>query len=382
MRSQSGPMSQSGGGSGGTVASLAILDAGGDHTITFDTATDEAANRTLTIPALGGNKTIALIDLAQTFTAQQVFETGAAGASPVIFRQTGGVAGTDDTEVTHTGTLGSVTSKSGNLNLVCTEGGITFALNTAGNAVLNGSGLLQGPNLLAATAIYVGAALDTTLTRVADGVVKFAGSSGAQVELPQSADVGTPSSNSARIGSEDVAGTAEMIVSDEAGTETQISEHRSDGPNWLYDDVAATGMLDRIEYERQRYLGAHRYFNVSRFRRLMAAGTPITSAPGLPTTCEFVETFAQWHIRCPEKAAIQKRDWETDQAAKQVKYDADRQAELDRVAEIQAAHAKALSDYAKLPAAEKAKKPAPVAPLLPTVRPAKNVKKPKPSWIK
>ena len=50
------------------VTSIGIIDSGGDHNITFDTASDEAANRTLTIPALGGNKTLALIDLAQTFT--------------------------------------------------------------------------------------------------------------------------------------------------------------------------------------------------------------------------------------------------------------------------------------------------------------------------
>ena len=59
------------------VTSIGIIDSGGDHNITFDTASDEAANRTLTIPALGGNKTLALIDLAQTFTADQTFTGGA-----------------------------------------------------------------------------------------------------------------------------------------------------------------------------------------------------------------------------------------------------------------------------------------------------------------
>lgn len=53
--------------------SLKILDSAGDNTITFDTASNEASDRTLTIPALGGNATLAMIDLAQTFSALQTF---------------------------------------------------------------------------------------------------------------------------------------------------------------------------------------------------------------------------------------------------------------------------------------------------------------------
>lgn len=47
------------------------------------------------------------------FTGPAVFETGAAGASPLIARQTGGVAGTDDLELYHDGTDGYVRSRSG-----------------------------------------------------------------------------------------------------------------------------------------------------------------------------------------------------------------------------------------------------------------------------
>lgn len=50
-----------------------LADSASDHTITFESATDEAANRTITIPALGGNKTMALADVAQTFSAAQTF---------------------------------------------------------------------------------------------------------------------------------------------------------------------------------------------------------------------------------------------------------------------------------------------------------------------
>lgn len=98
-----------------TVPSLKIKDSGNDHVITLDTASDEAADRTLTIPALGGNKTLACIDLAQTFTAQQIFEVGAAGASPLIARQTGGTASVDEVQLTHDGTQSYIKSLSGPL---------------------------------------------------------------------------------------------------------------------------------------------------------------------------------------------------------------------------------------------------------------------------
>lgn len=52
---------------------------------------------------------------ANTFTAQQVFLTGAAGASPAIFRQTGGVAGTDEVQISHDGTRGIIRCKDGDI---------------------------------------------------------------------------------------------------------------------------------------------------------------------------------------------------------------------------------------------------------------------------
>lgn len=50
---------------------LLVRDTGSDHTTTIKQNSDEVANRVLNIPALGGDKTVALIDLAQTFTAAQ-----------------------------------------------------------------------------------------------------------------------------------------------------------------------------------------------------------------------------------------------------------------------------------------------------------------------
>ena len=50
-----------------SMAALKVLDAGADHYITFDTATNEAADFTLTIPPLGGNKFIVAGDTTSTF---------------------------------------------------------------------------------------------------------------------------------------------------------------------------------------------------------------------------------------------------------------------------------------------------------------------------
>jgi len=67
----------------GVFTSVGIRDSGGNHTITLDTASDEAADRTLTIPAMAGNRTLALIDIAQTFTGEQTLAGGASSGSGI-----------------------------------------------------------------------------------------------------------------------------------------------------------------------------------------------------------------------------------------------------------------------------------------------------------
>ena len=53
-----------------------LNDTGDDHTINILSAADNAANRTLSIPALGGNDTLAVLGTAQTFTANQTYNSG------------------------------------------------------------------------------------------------------------------------------------------------------------------------------------------------------------------------------------------------------------------------------------------------------------------
>jgi hypothetical protein len=52
------------------VSSFAILDSGGDHTITVDTVSNETANRNLIIPLLGGDKVLVVGD--STLTASRI----------------------------------------------------------------------------------------------------------------------------------------------------------------------------------------------------------------------------------------------------------------------------------------------------------------------
>lgn len=75
----------------------------------------------------------AALGTAQTFTAQQVFLCGATGASPAIFRQTGGTAGTHEVQVAHDGTNGSVQSKTGDINLRGANVNVQTAAGAAGN---------------------------------------------------------------------------------------------------------------------------------------------------------------------------------------------------------------------------------------------------------
>lgn len=396
-----------------TVPSLKIKDSGNDHVITLDTASNESADRTLTIPALGGNKTLALVDLAQTFTAQQIFETGSTGTSPAIFRQTGGSAGTDEVQVGHTGSRGQVESKDGNLALIavgaipCISNGTTVASfaqfgNTLPEVTVwqySGGGLRNwfGNGVLFADSGGPGS--NTCLLAHANNSATGLGAGG-PLYFDQVSDVGTPASNRAGLGAEDVAGTAELVATDEGGTETQLTSHRSDGPDWLYDDVNETGMLDKIDYHAQKRLGVIDWWNASRERRLrLKKLEPIEYSPDLTPEelklcCGCIEAFASYNARTGKNKTV--RTWEEDQARNAAVHEAARinaieinavnQAEWEqKVADAEAQHVAALAEYAKLPEAERAKTTAPVKrtfqkPVEVEV-PAEYVAKPKPEWL-
>lgn len=216
----------------------------------------------------------------------------------------------------------------------------------------------------------------------------------------QVADVGTPANNKAGLGAEDVAGTAELVATDEAGTETQLTSHRSDGPDWLYDDVNETGMLDKIEYHAQKRLGVIDWWNVSRERRLrlrkidLVEYSPDLTPGQLQHCCGLIETFAAYNARTGKAKTV--RTWEEDQQRAKATRDrevsnalqtaAANDAEYaERLAAADAEHTKALAEHAKLPPAEREKAPAPVKRDVPKPAeidvPAEYTPKPKPEWL-
>lgn len=99
--------------------------------------------------------------VANTFTAQQTFEVGASGASPVIVQQTGGT-NTKRIELSHDGTDGLIYGKAGelrlkstaNLRLFSANGNSILFRNSSDNATLfgvDGSGIITAKAFLITT---------------------------------------------------------------------------------------------------------------------------------------------------------------------------------------------------------------------------------------
>lgn len=246
---------------------------------------------------------------------------------------------------------------------------------------------------------------DVAFTRIAASVWGCTNGStgGAQLEFPQVADVGTPSTNSARIGAEDVAGTAEMIVADEAGTETQISPHAADAPAGMYDGDATNQIMDCVLRSVSPVVGRAEFVQVTRTARWVEqildavasnnfAGLRATllALPVSKRHCHRTETIEQYATRTNRRKV--RRPWAEVQAAHQARYDEQRAADV-------AAHAKWVTDrnaHETARAAEIAahdawgkgdqKEPAPrvrppFATPAPTVRPAKDIRKPPTKWL-
>ena len=146
------------------------------------------------------------------------------------------------------------------------------------------------------------------LAKVDTGVIKITNGStgGGILELPQVTSGGTPSSNSARIYSKDVSGTAEMFVKDEAGNETQISPHNTAAPEILIDSA-----FDEIGYTANYYTGIITYTNKQR---------QIASR----ADAQFFETFEEHNLRIGESLEI--LDWDTVQADQVAKREEEREA--------------------------------------------------------
>ena len=159
---------------------------------------------------------------------------------------------------------------------------------------------------------------DVQLSRISSGVLQINNRSGGGgiFEMLQSTSGGTPSSNSARIYSKDVSGTAEMFVMDEAGNETQISPHNTAAPEILIDSA-----FDEIGYTANYYTGIITYTNKQR---------QIASR----ADAQFFETFEEHNLRIGESLEI--LDWDTVQADQVAKREEEREAWATRKAEWEA----------------------------------------------
>lgn len=67
-----------------TTRKVKVGDSANDHTITIEGGADEAANRTLTIPAMGGNDTLVLLGTTQTLSGAKTFSGGVTIATAAL----------------------------------------------------------------------------------------------------------------------------------------------------------------------------------------------------------------------------------------------------------------------------------------------------------
>lgn len=225
------------------------------------------------------------------------------------------------------------------------------------------------------------------------GVMKVTNGStgGGVLEFGIVADVPAAQADCAGIGAEDVATVAELIGYDEAGNETQLTPHAADGPASLYDEIPGAEIVHRTI---NRYTGVVEFLNASRQAKMLdmlAAGQSIAGIPAI----RHVETLAAYNARTGKSKA--KLDWDTVQAAKQARYDAERADEIAKrqaaadehaaaIERIDVEYAKRLAKWQKLPAKNRAEIARPVKPDAPqlrevAIREAKDIRKPKPAFI-
>lgn len=105
-----------------TARKIKVGDSANDHTISIEGAGDEAANRTLSVPLLGGNDTLATLATAQTFSGIKTF--GAAPRSSV----NAGTANTGTTAVEYGDGYNHVTVLTVSTTLPAIAGGADLAV--------------------------------------------------------------------------------------------------------------------------------------------------------------------------------------------------------------------------------------------------------------
>ena len=119
--------------------------------------------------------------------------------------------------------------------------------------------------------------------------------------------------------------SAELFVRNELGTETQLTRHAFDGPEWLID---ADDPLPQVDRELNVYAGVIRFTNRSRQARLIDAllnGGPLPD-DNQSRQCVVFETFEEYNARrgATGDAALVAEDWDESETRRA----ADRAAEV------------------------------------------------------
>lgn len=176
-------------------------------------------------------------------------------------------------------------------------GGQATSINGTGLDLINTGGVVWRTG--------VSGAIDTGIIRGQAGVpmVTNGSTGGGWMEFRQVADIGTPDTNCAGIGAEDVSGTAELIGVDEAGNETQLTPHAADGPSAIYDDTPGA---EHVIRSINRYTGRVTFLNLDRLAKAVESGQP--------AICRLEESLDDWNARTGK--AKTKLDWESVNASK------------------------------------------------------------------
>jgi hypothetical protein len=117
----------------------------------------------------------------------------------------------------------------------------------------------------------------------------------------------------------DVSASSEMFTMDESGTETQLSEHASDAPEWLYDQAPGQENVSRMA---NYFAGEINFVNNDRRNKLIEM---TIAGQALPVEKRFkvTETFAEYNARTGSNLKI--ANWSENQEA----YRIARQGEID-----------------------------------------------------
>lgn len=187
--------------------------------------------RSTGIPAVGSSTDRAVPiwsgTLGDALQAQANLLVDSSGHS--IFRQTGGVAGTDEGHAYHDGTSFCIESKDGSLKLMPAAGGYGVILN---DGIIRTAGLTiqttGGSTILAVSTAGV-----VTATSSADGTATFAltpiasggiGAGGTFLEFTERTAPSTPAANKLRFYAKDNgSGKTQIVVKWEDGTETVLA---------------------------------------------------------------------------------------------------------------------------------------------------------------